>query len=57
MSTVEITLWAVGIAVTLIVGVVGVRSITKKRLSQNQKVGKDSVAIQSGRDTNIKDGE
>ena len=57
MSDTDIWLWAVGIIVPVIVGTFFARSVIKKKLSQKQKTGKNSVAIQSGRDTNIKDGE
>jgi hypothetical protein len=45
LSAIEIMTWAVGIAVTVIVGALGVRLITKKRLSQKQKAGNGSVTI------------
>jgi hypothetical protein len=48
-------LGVVGVLLTVFFGALGVRSVSKKirSNSQNQKVGKGSVAIQSGRDTKI----
>jgi len=44
-----------GILLTVFFGILGVRAVTKKirSSSQKQKVGKGSIAIQSGRDTKI----
>jgi hypothetical protein len=45
----------IGILLTCFFGFLGIRAVTKKirSSSQNQKVGKGSLAIQSGRDTKI----
>ena len=53
--SVELLLAVVGVALTVVFGFFGLRAIKRKKLSQQQKVGKGSVAIQSGRDTNIGD--
>ncbi len=45
LSAIEIMALAVGIAVTMIVGALGVRLITRKRLSQKQKARNGSVTI------------
>jgi uncharacterized membrane protein YeaQ/YmgE (transglycosylase-associated protein family) len=45
-----------GIIITIIFGVIGAvvgKFIRKWRLEQRQNVGRDGIAIQSGRDTNI----
>lgn len=47
---VGIGLGALGIVLTIYFGL---RAVSKKR-SQRQKVGENSTAIQSGRDTNIR---
>jgi hypothetical protein len=45
----------VGVLLTVFFGALGIRAVTKKirSRSQNQKVDKGSIAIQSGRDTKI----
>lgn len=54
-----ILLSVVGILVAVFFGVLGVRAVTKniRSSSQNQKVSKGSIAIQSGRDTKIDPGK
>ncbi len=50
----ETALWgSLGILVAIIVGLLTVRRIKVRKSTQNQKVGDNSKAIQSGRDTNI----
>lgn len=53
--SIEIVLAVLGIALTVVFGFFGLRAVMRKKLSQRQKAGKGSVAIQSGRDTNIGD--
>jgi hypothetical protein len=47
----ELTL--LGIAISVVFGIIGVRSVRKYQQSQKQKVTKGSIGIQSGRDSNI----
>jgi hypothetical protein len=50
----ETILGVLGIVLTVFFGFLGIRAVRRKRLSQAQKLGKASVAIQSGRNTNIR---
>jgi hypothetical protein len=52
--TVDTIIGLAGLAATIIFGIVGARYIIKKR-SMKQSATKESVAIQSGRDTKIND--
>jgi cytochrome c-type biogenesis protein CcmH/NrfF len=54
MTTQEIILWAVGLIVAVIFGILGLRS-NRSRKSQVQKTSANGFSIQSGRDTRIGD--
>ena len=51
----SVTEWVVGLA-SIAVGIVGLfvaKTVRSRRQSQSQRVGRDGVGIQSGRDTKI----
>lgn len=52
MDTNSLILWAIGLAVAIFFGVLGLRAYRSKR-SQIQKTNSGSISIQSGRDTKI----
>lgn len=52
METHELLLWAFGVIVSIVFGVAGLKAYRGKS-TQIQKTGKNSVSIQSGRDTKI----
>ena len=49
----EMILSIAGIGLTVVFGIIGLRYAQRRRVSQKQKVGAGSVAVQSGRDTKI----
>lgn len=53
MSLQEISLWGIGVAITVICAVLGFRFFSVRN-SQIQKTGMFSKSIQSGRDTNVR---
>jgi hypothetical protein len=49
----ELGLAILGIAISVFFGVVGLQTVKKRKISQKQKTGNNSVNIQSGRDTRV----
>jgi len=54
METSDLILWAIALLVTIIFGILGIRSYNRKN-QQYQKTKKNSEAIQAGRDVNYYD--
>lgn len=55
MDLQNLVLWGIGLLVTIMLGIWGVRSAQSRR-SQTQKAKGGSIAIQSGGDTKINNG-
>lgn len=55
MDIQNLVLWGIGLIVTIVLGLWGLR-VVKSRKSQNQKITGGSTGIQSGRDTKINNG-
>ena len=56
MDTQDLVLWGIGLIVSVIIGVWGLKTVTSRKI-QNQKTGERSISIQSGRDTNVRNDE
>ncbi|MCR4377649.1 MAG: hypothetical protein NUV50_06095 [Rhodospirillales bacterium] len=49
----DIVLWLAGVAIAIILALLGAKVIKSRTTKQRQKTGDNSIAIQSGRDTNL----
>lgn len=53
MEITGVLIGILGVALTVIFGVIGMRAISKNKHSQKQTTKHGSTSVQSGRDTNI----